>query len=87
MVMQTMICTLVRIQTQLPTESYRQLQQGTITAAKWNVRDVECSRCGKMMKASSLRHHLVDMHRVYQQTVVAKEMLECRPAKTYDVTD
>ena len=39
------------------------------------------------MRASSLCHHLVDVHSVFQQTVVAKEMLEHPPAKTYDVTD
>ncbi len=39
------------------------------------------------MKASSLCRHLVDMHSIYQQIVVAKEMLECRPAKMHDVTD
>ena len=27
------------------------------------------------------------MHDVYQQTVVAEEMMECHPAKTHKVTD
>ena len=42
-----------------------------------------------MMKASSLRlrRHLADMHSVYQQTVMAKEMLECRPAEMYEVSE
>ncbi len=53
---------------------------------KWNARDVECHKCGKVMKASSLRRHLADMHNVYQQTVVAEEMLICRPTKTYVVS-
>jgi hypothetical protein len=77
--MQTMICTPGRIRTQLPTKSYRRLQQGRVTAAEWNARDVECTKCGNTLKAS--------LHGVYQQTVVAKEMLECRPAKTHKVTD
>jgi len=38
------------------------------------------------MKASSLRRHLADMHTVYQQTVVAEEMLECRPTETHIVS-
>ncbi len=84
---QTMICTPGRIRTQLPTESYRQLQWGRVTAAEWNARDIKCTKCGKTMKASSLHGHLADMHGVYQQTVVAEEMLECRPAKTHKVTD
>ena len=40
-----------------------------------------------MVKATSLRRHLVDMHHVYQQTVVAEEMLICRPAETYVVSE
>jgi len=39
------------------------------------------------MKASSLRRHLADMHDVYQQTVVAEEMLVSRPAETHVVSD
>ena len=38
------------------------------------------------MKASSLRRHLADMHNVYQQIVVAEDMLICRPAETYVVS-
>jgi hypothetical protein len=74
---QTMICTLGRIRTQLPVDVYRRLRCGRVTAAKWNARDVECLKCGKMMKATSLRCHLADMHNVYQQTAVAEEMLIC----------
>jgi hypothetical protein len=75
--MQTMICTPGRIRTQLPADSYRHLRRGRVTATEWNVRDVECLKCGKMMKATSLRRHLADMHNVYQHTVVAEEMLIC----------
>jgi len=81
--MQTMICTPGRTRTQLLTDSYQQLQWGNVTAAEWNARDVECSKCGKTMKGSSLRHHLADMHNVHQQTVVAEEMLVSRLAKSY----
>ncbi len=84
---QTMIHTPGRIRAQLPTKSYRRLQRGHVTAAEWNARDVECTKCGKTLKASSLRRHLAEMHGVYQQTVVAKEMLECRLAKTHKVTN
>ncbi len=55
--MQTMICTLGRIWTQLPTDSYRRLQRGRVTTAKWNARDVKCPWCGMMTKSSSLGHH------------------------------
>ena len=84
---QTMVCTPGRIRTQLPADSYRRLRRGRVTAAEWNARDVECFKCGKMVKATSLRRHLADMHNVYQQTVVAEEMLICRPAETYVVSE
>ena len=75
--MQTMICTPGRIRTQLPADLYQHLRHGRVTVAEWNARDVECRKCGKMMKATSLCCHLADMHNVYQQTVVAEEMLIC----------
>ncbi len=84
---QTMICTPGRIRTQLLVDSYRRLRRGRVTAAEWNARDVECLKCGKMVKAISLHRHLVDMHNVYQQTVVVEEMLICQPAETYPVFD
>jgi hypothetical protein len=84
---QTMICTPGKIRTQLPADSYRRLRRGRVTAAEWNARDVECLKCGKTVKATSLRRHLADMHNVYQQTVVAEEMLICRPAETYVVSE
>ncbi len=82
---QTMICTPGRIRTQLPSESYRWMMIGRVTASEWNSRDVECYQCGKEMKASSFSHHLADAHNIYQQTVVAKELLELRPPVLYTV--
>ena len=38
------------------------------------------------MKASSLSHHLADVHDIYQQTVVAEELLELRPPVAYTVS-
>ena len=83
---QTMICTPGRIRTQLPSESYRRMMTGRVTAGEWNSRDVECRTCGKEMKASSLSRHLADVHDIYQQTVVAEELLELRPPVTYTVS-
>jgi hypothetical protein len=37
---------------------------------------IECRQCQAKMNASSLSHHLVDLHEVYQQTVVAEELLD-----------
>jgi hypothetical protein len=75
----TMTCTLVRIRTQLSTESYRRMQHGRVMASEWNTCDVECRQCGKVLKASSLGCHLADVHDIYQQAVVAEELLEVRP--------
>ena len=83
---QTMICTPGRIRTQLPLESYRRMMVGRVTAGEWNSRDVICYTCGKDMKASSLGCHLADVHDIYQQTVVADELLEIRPPITYMVS-
>jgi hypothetical protein len=82
---QTMICAPSRIQTQLPTKLYRQMLHSRVTAAKWNSRDVQCYQCGKGMKAGSLGHHLADVHDIYQQTVVTKDLLEDQPPATYTV--
>ncbi len=38
------------------------------------------------MKASSLSRHLADVHDIYQQTVVAEELLELRPPVLYTVS-
>ncbi len=62
---QTMICTPGRIRTQLPTESYRRMQQGQVRASEWNSHNVECRQCGKVLKASSLGRHLADVHDIY----------------------
>ncbi len=82
---QTMICTPGKIRTQLPTESYRRMQQGQVSASDWNSRNVECRQCRKVLKASSLGRHLADIHNIYQQAVVAEELLEDRPPVLYTV--
>jgi hypothetical protein len=79
---QTMNCTPGRIRMQLSTESYRRMQQGQVSASKWNTRNVECRQCGKVLKAS---RHLADVHDIYQQAVVAEELLEDRPPVLYRV--
>jgi hypothetical protein len=80
---QTMICTPGRIQTQLPAASYARMREGLTTAEEWDSRKVQCHQCNKMMAASSLCRHLVDQHKVYQQVVVAEELLGARAGVTY----
>jgi hypothetical protein len=82
---QTMICTPGRIRTQLSMESYCRMQQGQVSVSEWNSCNVECRQCGKVLKASSLGRHLADVHDIYQQAVVAKELLEDRPPVLYRV--
>jgi hypothetical protein len=59
---------------------------GRVTASKWNSLDVECYQCGKELKAGSLARHLADVHDIYQQTVIAEELLEARPPVLYTVS-
>ena len=74
--MQAMICTPGRIRTQLPADSYCRMQRGRVTAAEWNAHPVEGRQCGKVMLASSLGHHLADVHDIYQSQVISEELLE-----------
>ena len=55
------------------------MRRGRVTASEWNLRNVECRTCGKVLKASSLGRHLADVHDIYQQTVIAEELLETCP--------
>ncbi len=61
------------------------MQQGQVSASNWNSRNVEYRQCGKVLKASSLGRHLADIHDIYQQAVVAEELLEDRPPVLYTV--
>ncbi len=83
---QSMISTPGPIRTQLPTESYRRMQRGRVTAGEWNASNVECQQCGNELKASSLSRHLADVHDIYQQAVVAEALLEVRLPVTYTVS-
>jgi hypothetical protein len=85
--MLTMICTPGRIRMQLSTESYRWMQRGRVMALEWNSCDIECRQCGKVLKASSLGRHLADVHDIYQQAVVAEELLEVCPPVLYTVNE
>jgi hypothetical protein len=38
-----------------------------------------------MMAASSLWRHLADQHKIYQQTVVAEELIEARAGMTFRI--
>jgi len=83
--MQAMKCMPGTIRLQLPTESYLRMRTGRTPAAEWNARTVTCRECGKDMRASSLGRHLADQHQIYQQQVVAEELLYRREGVVYEV--
>jgi hypothetical protein len=61
------------------------MHTGRTPAANWDAHTVTCRESGKDMQASSLGRHLADLHEIYQQQVVAKELLEGREDVTYKV--
>jgi RNase P subunit RPR2 len=82
---QAMTCTPGTIRLQLPTKSYLRMRTGRTPAADWDARTVTCRECGKDMRASSLGRHLADQHQIYQQQVVAEELLNRREGVVYEV--
>jgi hypothetical protein len=80
---QAMICTPGKIRVQLPSESYQRMRMGRVTTSEWEARVVTCRECGKQMRHSSLGCHLANVHDIYQQTVVAEELLEEQESITY----
>ena len=80
-----MTCTPSNIRLQLLTKSYQRMRTGHTPAADWDARPVTCRECGKDMRASSLGHHLADLHKIYQQQVVAKGLLDRREGVVYKV--
>jgi hypothetical protein len=82
---QAMTCTPCTIRLQLPTKSYLRMRTGQTPAAEWDACTVTCRECGKGMRASSLGRHLADQHQIYQQQVVAEELLNWQEAVVYKV--
>jgi hypothetical protein len=82
---QAMTCMPGKIRLQLPSGSYQRMCSGCTPAADWDAHTVTCRECGKDMRASSLSRHLADQHKIYQQQVVAEELLEGREGVTYKV--
>jgi hypothetical protein len=78
-----MICTPGRIRVQLLSKSYRWMRTGCVTATEWEACIVTCRECGKQMRHSSLGRYLVDVRDIYQQAVVAGDLLEERESNTY----
>ena len=73
---ETMICTPGKIRTRLSASSYYRRYAGFSDAKGWASRKVECDKCGKVMKASSLEGHMETQHGVYCSSVVPEEYLQ-----------
>ena len=82
---QAMTCTPGTIRLQLPTKSYLRMRTGRTPADDWDARTVTCRECGKDMWASSLGRHLANLHEIYQQQVVAEELIDRQEGMVYEV--
>ena len=58
---------------------------GYTSTADWGARTVTCRECRKNIRASSLSRHLADLHEIYQQQVVAEELLNEQQGVVYRV--
>ena len=79
---QVMVCTPGMIRVQLPTDSYRRLREG-VTAGEEGKRAVVCHVYKKDLQARSIRLHLESAHDIYQQEVVADNLLTCNTPDTF----
>jgi hypothetical protein len=80
---QTMICTPGCIRNQLPARSCN----GDVSQpANGMPTTIKCRHCVKVLKASSLGRHLAGILDIYQETVVAKHLLEVHPTVTYTIS-
>ena len=61
------------------------MHTGLTPAANWDARTVTCRECGKDMWASSLGRHLANLHEIYQQQVVAEELIDRQEGMVYEV--
>ena len=80
---QTMVCTPGKIGVQLPMDSYQRLREG-IAAGEVGKRAVICHVCKAILQARSHCLHLESTHNIYQQVVVAEDLVEVRPSIRYE---
>ena len=72
---QAMVCMPGKIRVQLPTDLYKRLREG-VAAGEESKQTVVCHMCEKTLQARSLRSHLESHHNIYQQVVIADDLLE-----------
>ena len=80
---QAMVCTPGKIRVQLPTDSYQRLREGVTAGEEWKQATV-CHVCKETLQARSLHLHLEHAHDIYQQVVVADNLLAVRPSNCYE---
>ncbi len=71
-----MICIPGKIWTRLLASSYHRRYAGFLDAKGWAMRKVECNKCGRVMKASSLEGYMETQHSVYCSSIVPEEYLQ-----------
>ena len=79
---QTMMYTPGKIGVQLPTDSYQRLREG-VAAGEVGKRAVICHVCKAILQARSQCLLLESAHDIYQQLVVAEDLVEVRPSIRY----
>ena len=79
-----MTCVDARIRVRQSDETYYNTRHGFRTVKEWNQRQVECDKCGKILKAASLNSHLETQHGVFRSRVLNRDfLLEDREPETY----
>jgi len=69
-----------KIRVQLPTDLYQLMREG-VAAGEESKRGVICHMCEKNLQAWSLQLHLKNTHDIYQQVVVADDLITTRQSR------
>ncbi|KAL9183034.1 hypothetical protein ACHAXT_004821 [Thalassiosira profunda] len=83
---QAMICIPGKIRTRLSSDSYFRSRSGLMSAAQWESRLVQCTRCGAELQASGLASHMASQHDVYVAYELESEFVEERVGTREPVT-
>ncbi len=70
-----MVCTSGKIRVQLPTNLYKRMREG-VAAGEESKRAVVCHVCEMNLQTRSLHFHLESAHDIYQQVVVADDLID-----------
>jgi len=74
-----------KIRTRLSNRSYTQQQEGVVSPAEWQRRQVECDVCGDTMQRQSLYRHLETQHDIFRSRVIDRDLLLEHEEETFTV--